>query len=69
VNALEQIEVPREWLSYGEARHLVGLSRSTLYRLMESGAVKGARVGRSTRINRASLEKFMEQQVISGDEG
>jgi excisionase family DNA binding protein len=69
VNALEQIEVPREWLSYEEARRLVGLSRTTLYRLVESGTVKGARIGRSVRINRASLKEYMDRQVISGDEG
>lgn len=68
MNALEQVEVPREWLSYEEARRLVGLSRTTLYRLVESGTVKGARVGRSVRINRVSLEKYMERQVINGDE-
>ena len=69
MNALEQIEVPREWLSYEEARRLVGLSRTTLYRLVESGTVKGARIGRSVRINRASLKEYMDRQVISGDEG
>ena len=69
MNALQEIEVKREWLSYEEARGLVGLSRTTLYRLVESGAVKGARIGRSVRINRASLLDHMEQQVINGDKG
>ena len=69
MNTLEQVEVPREWLSYEEARRLVGLSRSTLYRLVESGVVKGSRIGRSVRINRTSLEAYMEQQVISGADG
>ena len=68
MNTLEQIEVSREWLSYEEARRVVGLSRTTLYRLVESGAVKGARIGRSVRINRASLKAYMERQVIGGDE-
>jgi excisionase family DNA binding protein len=68
VNTLKRIEVPREWLSYEEARCLVGLSRTTLYRLVESGAVRGARIGRSVRINRASLEAFMKRQVIGGSE-
>lgn len=68
MNALKQTEVLREWLSYEEARRLVGLSRTTLYRLVESGAVKGARIGRSVRISRVSLEAYMERQVIGGDE-
>ena len=68
MNALKQTEVLREWLSYEEARRLVGLSRTMLYRLVESGAVKGARIGRSVRISRVSLEAYMERQVIGGDE-
>jgi excisionase family DNA binding protein len=35
---------------------------------VESGAVRGARIGRSVRINRASLEAFMKRQVIGGSE-
>ena len=62
VNALEQAEVQREWMSYEEARRLVGLSRTTLYRLLRAGEVKGAQIGRSVRINRTSLEEYMERQ-------
>ena len=68
MNALDKVELQREWLSYEEARCLVGLSRTTLYRLMESGAIKGARIGRSVKINRASLHKFMDRQALGVDE-
>ncbi len=53
---------PREWLTYEEARRLVGLSPTTLWKLVRSGSVKGARVGRSVRINRTSLEEYMASQ-------
>jgi excisionase family DNA binding protein len=69
LNALQEADLQREWLSYEEARRLVGLSRSTLYRLVKAGEVKGAQIGRSVRINRTSLEAYMEAQVVGGDEG
>jgi excisionase family DNA binding protein len=68
VNALRQVHIQREWLGYEEARRLVGLSRTTLYRLVKTGEIKGARIGRSVRINRASLEDYMERRVTSGNE-
>jgi excisionase family DNA binding protein len=68
VNALRQVQIQREWLGYEEARRLVGLSRTTLYRLANTGEIKGARIGRSVRINRVSLEEYMERWVTSGNE-
>ena len=68
MNALKQAPVEREWLGYEEARRLVGLSRATLYRLVKLGEVKAARVGRSVRISRASLEEYMERQTVGGYE-
>ena len=69
MNALRQVQIQREWLGYEEARRLVGLSRTTLYRLViKIDEIKGARIGRSVRINRASLEEYMERRVASGNE-
>jgi hypothetical protein len=42
VNALRQVQIQREWLGYEEARRVVGLSRTTLYRLAKTGEIKGA---------------------------
>jgi excisionase family DNA binding protein len=64
LNTLHQVEVQREWLGYEEARRLTGLSRTTLYRLVKTAEIKGARIGRSVRINRASLEAYMERQIV-----
>jgi excisionase family DNA binding protein len=68
VNALRQVQIQREWLGNEAARRLVGLSRTTLYMLAKTGEIKDARIGRSVRLNRASLEGYMERQVISGNE-
>jgi excisionase family DNA binding protein len=57
-----QTIVKREWFSYPEAERFAGLSRTTLWRLVGSGDVKAARVGRAVRISRRSLEEYMENQ-------
>ena len=68
MNALEQVEVRREWLSYEEARRMVGLSRTTLYRLARSGDIRAAQIGRSVRLSRGSLETYMERQSTANVE-
>jgi excisionase family DNA binding protein len=57
---MKQAIVQREWFSYAEAERYSGLSRTTLWRLMGSGEIKAARVGRAVRISRRSLEEYME---------
>ena len=56
----QEIECP-EWLTYEQANRLVGLGRTTLWRLTSSGEIKSARVGRAVRINRTSLLAYMER--------
>ena len=54
-----QAEVVREWITYREAEQLVGLSRTTLWKLISAGEIECRRVGRAVRINRASLQAYM----------
>jgi excisionase family DNA binding protein len=56
-----QAEVTREWVTYKQAEELSGLSRTTLWKLLSAGEIKAARVGRAVRINRRSLEGYLEQ--------
>jgi excisionase family DNA binding protein len=56
-----QAEITREWVTYREAEQLVGLSRTTLWKLTSAGEIEYRRVGRAVRINRASLEAFMKR--------
>jgi excisionase family DNA binding protein len=49
-------EVRREWLTYRESEMLAGLSRTTLWKRINAGEIKAARVGRAVRLNRRSLE-------------
>lgn len=54
-----QAEIVRNWLTYKEAEQLVGLSRTTLWKLIGAGEIECRRIGRAVRINRESLEAYM----------
>lgn len=54
-----QLEITREWVTYKEAEALAGLSRTTLRKLVDEGNVRIKRVGRAVRLNRASLDAYM----------
>jgi excisionase family DNA binding protein len=56
-----QVEIVREWLTYKEAEQLVGLSRTTLWKVISAGEIEHRKVGRAVRINRQSLEAYMKQ--------
>ena len=59
-----QAEIVREWLTYREAEQLVGLSRTTLWKLISAEEIECRRVGRAVRINRASLEAYMSGDAV-----
>ena len=46
-----------------EAADILGISRSTLYRLIASGALAAIRVGTAPRIPAKMLERFVDQAV------
>ncbi len=54
-----QDEIKPEWLTYQQAQNLVGLGRTTLWRLASSGEIEAARVGRAVRLSRSSLIAYM----------
>ncbi len=56
-----QAEIVREWLTYKEAEQLVGLSRTTLWKMISAGEIEHRKVGRAVRINRQSLEAYMKR--------
>ena len=59
--------ITREWMTYKEAEALAGLSRTTLRKLVDEDAIKIKRVGRAVRLNRASLDAYMNGE--GSDEG
>jgi excisionase family DNA binding protein len=57
-----QANIRREWMTYKQAGELSGLSRTTLWRLLSTGEVRAAKVGKAVRISRPSLEEYLENQ-------
>ena len=55
------IELKPAWVSYEEAQRLVGLGRTTLWRLASTEEIKTAKVGRAVRIDVQSLLEYMER--------
>ncbi len=64
-----QAEIVRGWLTYREAEQLVGLSRTTLWKLIGSGEIEHRRVGRAVRISRESLEEYMRRPTRASTAG
>ena len=62
-SAKPSVSLTREWLSYAEAAELVGLGRTTLWKLVGTGEIEVARVGRAVRINRKSLTAYMKRSA------
>ncbi len=62
-----QVEVTRELVTYKQAEDISGLSRTTLRKLVDGGQIRIKRVGRAVRINRASLDAYMNDEAV-GDE-
>ncbi len=58
-----QAQVTREWVTYRQAEEIAGLSRSTLRKLVDDGEIQIRRVGRAVRINRESLDAFMNGEA------
>jgi excisionase family DNA binding protein len=57
-----QAQVTRAWVTYRQAEEITGLSRTTLRKLVDDGEIQIRRVGRAVRINRASLDAYMNAE-------
>jgi excisionase family DNA binding protein len=52
----------REWFDYREASEFSGLSRTALWRLISTGEIKAAKIGKAVRISRRSLNEYLNEQ-------
>jgi excisionase family DNA binding protein len=59
----EKVAITPAWLNYKQAEAYSNLSRTTLWQLIKGRKIKAARIGRAVRIERDSLEAFMEQSA------
>lgn len=46
-------------LTAAEAMDILGVGKNTMYRLLNTGKIKGVRIGRSWRINLSDLQNFI----------
>jgi excisionase family DNA binding protein len=56
------VPVQREWVSVREAMEITGLSRTTLWSIYSAGGVRTAKIGKTVRINRRSLDEYLKDQ-------
>jgi excisionase family DNA binding protein len=61
-------QVQPAWLRYTEAERYSGLGRSTLWKLVKDDHIRAAKVGKAVRINRHSLDEYMEGQAYASFE-
>lgn len=61
---MEQVEITPQYLTYRQAEELTGLSRQTVWRLIKSGDVRAFRIGRSVKIERRSLESYVQAEPV-----
>jgi excisionase family DNA binding protein len=59
----EKVAIAPAWLNYRQAEAYSNLSRTTLWQLIKARKIKAAHIGRAVRIERASLQAFMEQSA------
>jgi excisionase family DNA binding protein len=59
-------QIQPEWFRYAEAETYSGLGRSTLWKLVRDGHINAARVGKAVRIQRRSLDEYMEGRARTG---
>jgi excisionase family DNA binding protein len=59
----EKMAITPAWLNYKQAEAYSNLSRTTLWQLIKARKINAARIGRAVRIERESLQAFMEQSA------
>ncbi len=55
-------EQQHEWLKVPEMAKELRIARSRAYELVQDGEIPSIKIGRSVRINRKELEKWLEEQ-------
>lgn len=57
----EERETVNEYLTPREVMDLLYIGKNTLYRLLNSGELKGFRIGRLWRVTRESLQTYVRR--------
>lgn len=60
-DSLDEREPISEYLTPREVMELLYIGKNTLYKLLNSGELKGFRIGKQWRVRRADLSAFCER--------
>jgi excisionase family DNA binding protein len=52
----------REWLTLREMQETLGIGKTKAYELVATGDIPSVRIGRSIRISRKELERWLQEQ-------
>lgn len=55
-------ELQREYLKVPEVAEVLRIARSRAYELVGSGEIPSIRIGRSVRVSRKELDRWLEEQ-------
>ncbi len=56
------MDTQHEYLKVPEVAQVLRIARSRAYELVASGTIPALRIGRSVRVNRKELERWLEEQ-------
>lgn len=59
----------RRWMGYPEAMRYTGLGRTMLTRLVTSGQVPAAKIGKRVLIDREGLDRYLESHDYASSGG
>ncbi len=57
-------EEPQQYLTVAEVATMLRVSRTTIYRLVQAGRLPGMRVGRSVRVVRAAVQRYVRDAAL-----
>lgn len=61
-DALDEREPISEYLTPREVMDLLYIGKNTLYKLLNSGELKGFRIGKQWRVERSELRNYADRQ-------
>jgi excisionase family DNA binding protein len=57
-----QVDKEHEWLKVPKVAEVLRVARSRAYELVGSGEIPSVKIGRSVRVNRKELDRWLEEQ-------
>lgn len=61
----EATVVEKAWLSPNEVQAYAGIGRTKLWELLSRSEIEGAKVGRSVKVSRASIDEYMRRNAYA----